>query len=351
MSKYWSQLVKQTDPYVPGEQPSTSDVIKLNTNENPYPPSPEVTQAISRQLNDSLRLYPPPSVDDLRETIGDYYGVNKNQVFVGNGSDEVLAFSFMAFFDPGKPVMFPDITYSFYPVYARLFQLEARTVPLTDDFSIPVEPFFHAKGGVIFPNPNAPTGKYLNLEAIEQILIHNPDNVVIVDEAYIDFGGESAINLLDRYDQLLVIQTMSKSRSLAGLRVGYALGRNNLIEGLNRIKNSFNSYTIDRLAIAGARASFQDEAYFQKTRAKIIRTRNRVTDELKQLGFNVIDSQANFIFITHSGVNAGQLYQQLKANNIYVRYFDRPRINHYLRVSIGTDEEMDIFLNQLKNVL
>ncbi|WAA10973.1 histidinol-phosphate transaminase [Fervidibacillus albus] len=348
MNIFWNELVKQTDPYVPGEQPSTTDCIKLNTNENPYPPSPEVTKAIFQELNGSLRLYPSPSAQPLRETIADYYGVNANEVFIGNGSDEVLAFAFMTFFERGKPILFPDITYSFYPVYTRLFRLEAKPIPLNEDFSIPVEQFFHSEGGVIFPNPNAPTGKFVPLEAIEEIVQHNPDQVVIVDEAYVDFGGSSAIKLIEKYEQLLVIQTMSKSRSLAGLRIGYAVGNRHLIEGLNRVKNSFNSYTVDRLAIAGAQASFQDEQYFQRTRTKIIRTRERVRKELKQLGFEVVDSLANFLFITHPKAQAKRLYEQLKTNGIYVRYFDKPRINNFLRVTIGTDEEMDTFLDKIK---
>lgn len=343
--------MKKTVPYVPGEQPLSSDIIKLNTNENPYPPSPDVIKAISQQLNDTLRKYPPPSVESLRKTIGNYYGVHQDQVFIGNGSDEVLAFSFMAFFDPGKPILFPDITYSFYPVYASLFQLDYQTVPLTKNFSIPEDGFYHSEGGVIFPNPNAPTGKYLSLDQIENILKHNPDQVVIIDEAYIDFGGESAVRLIDRYEQLLVIQTLSKSRSLAGLRVGYAIGSQPLIEGLNRIKNSFNSYTIDRLALAGAEASFRDEYYFQETCSKIVNTRKRVVQELEELGFDVLNSKTNFVFITHQKYDAEKLYQELKAKHIFVRYFNQPRINQYLRVSIGTDEEMNRFMKELKHIL
>jgi len=246
MSRFWSTTASSTDPYVPGEQPQKQNIIKLNTNENPYPPSPKVLTAIREGVNESLRLYPSPTADDLRRTAGEFFGLSPNQVFVGNGSDEVLAFAFQAFFEPGETILFPDITYSFYPVYAKLYDLNYETVPLNEDFSVPVEKFLNAPGGVIFPNPNAPTGLGLSLAQVEYIVNHNRDRVVIVDEAYVDFGGQSAVPLIQKYQNLLVIQTLSKSRSLAGLRVGFALGQEHLIEGLNRIKNSFNSYTLDR---------------------------------------------------------------------------------------------------------
>lgn len=337
------------EPYVPGEQPQQK-VIKLNTNENPYPPSPNVLQAIKDAVNDDLRLYPTPTVDDLRETIGSYYGVNKNQVFIGNGSDEVLAFSFMAFFNPGETILFPDITYSFYPVYASLFNIAYKEVPVRDDFTIPIEQFFHAEGGVIFPNPNAPTGIGLTLEKIERMLEHNTEKVVIVDEAYVDFGCETAVKLVERYPNLLVIQTLSKSRALAGMRVGFAIGNELLIEGLNRIKNSFNSYTIDRLALAAANQAFLDEAYFQHIRSKIINTRENTRKQLTELGFNVLPSATNFLFIQHREIDAETIYTKLKEQNIYVRHFNKPKIKNYIRLTIGTEEEMNQFFTVIKTI-
>ena len=259
MRKLWSEVAKRLEPYVPGEQPKDKKYIKLNTNENPYPPSPKVLAAMKTAVNEDLRLYPTPTCDELREVIAHKYNLTKAQVFVGNGSDELLAFVFQAFFNPLSPIVFPDITYSFYPVYAGLYNIDYKLVPLNDDFSIPVEKFFESNGGVIFPNPNAPTGKYMGLEAVEEILQHNPSNVVVVDEAYIDFGGESAVKLIKKYPNLLIVQTVSKARSLAGLRVGFALGHKDLIEALDRVKNSFNSYTLDRVALAGVKASFEDD--------------------------------------------------------------------------------------------
>lgn len=297
LSKFWSEATRQTEPYVPGEQPKVKNMIKLNTNENPYPPSPKVLAALKGAVDGNLRLYPDPTADELCEVIAKAYDVAKSQVFIGNGSDEVLAFSFLAFFNQGEEILFPHITYSFYPVYANLYRFDYKEVLLNEDFTIPVEQFFHAEGGVIFPNPNAPTSIGLGLEQIEKIIQNNPDRVVIVDEAYIDFGGESAVPLTRRYGNLLVIQTLSKSRSLAGLRVGFAFGNEQLIEGLNRIKNSFNSYTLDRLALVGAKAAIEDTAYFEETRSKIIETRHRVIGELRQLNFTVLDSQENFLFM------------------------------------------------------
>jgi len=343
--RLWSQTARSCDPYVPGEQPRAKNIIKLNTNENPYPPSPRVLKALAAAVNGDLRLYPSPQAEELRIAIAEFYGMKPDQVFVGNGSDELLAFSFLAFFNPGETVLFPDITYSFYPVYAKLFHIDYEEVPLFDDFSMPVEKFFGAEGGVIFPNPNAPTGVYTPLEDVERILRNNPDKPVIIDEAYIDFGGETAAKLIDRYDQLLVIQTFSKSRSIAGLRVGFALGNERLIEGLNRIKNSFNSYTVDRLALIGAKAAIEDVDYFTSTCRKIIRTRERVAAELKAIGFQVTDSKANFLFVKHPRIPGRKLYEHLKERSIYVRHFDRPRIKDYIRVTIGTDEDMDAFLN------
>lgn len=351
MSKFWSTVVNSTDPYVPGEQPQKQNIIKLNTNENPYPPSPQTIAAIQAGVNESLRLYPSPTADELRKTAGEFFDLLPDQVFVGNGSDEVLAFAFQAFFEPSKTILFPDITYSFYPVYAKLYGLSYETIPLNEDFSIPVEKFLNAPGGVIFPNPNAPTGLGLSLAQVEHIVNHNRDKVVIVDEAYVDFGGQSAVPLIQKYHNLLVIQTLSKSRSLAGLRVGFALGQEHLIEGLNRIKNSFNSYTLDRLALIGAKAAIEDVEYFQSTTEKIITTRERITSELRNLGFYVLNSQANFIFISHHQLPASKLYEDLKRQGIYVRYFNQPRIQDFVRVTIGTDQEMDVFLEAVKKFL
>lgn len=351
MSQYWSEIARGLEPYVPGEQPKDKTYVKLNTNENPYPPSPKVLEAMKQAANENLRLYPAPACDELRTCIAGYHGLAKEQVFAGNGSDEVLAFIFLAFFNPGQPILFPDITYSFYPVYAKLFNIDYKLVPLEGDFSIPLEKFSQQNGGIIFPNPNAPTGRYMAVEAIEGILQRNTKHVVVVDEAYIDFGGESAVKLINKYPQLLVVHTLSKSRSLAGLRVGFAMGHEELIEGLDRVKNCINSYTLDRVALAGATATFADEAYFQDMRRKVIATREKTIACLQKIGFTVIPSQANFIFIKHQSASADDLYQQLRAKGILVRYFNKPRINEFLRVSIGSDEEMACFLRVLTEII
>ena len=353
MSRFWNKRIAGLEAYVPGEQPQDKQYIKLNTNENPYPPSPQVIKAIKNAADERLRLYPDPSCEKLREVIAQYHDLQKEEVFVGNGSDEVLAFSFAAFFDPEEPVLFPDITYSFYPVYSNFFNLKFNLIELNEDFSIPVEKFLTANGGIIIPNPNAPTSKYLSVSEIIKILDYNLSihKVVVIDEAYIDFGGESIVSLLSRYPNLLIVQTLSKSRSLAGLRVGFALGHKDLIEGLNRVKNSINSYTVDRLALAGAIEAFKDEKYFQRTKIKIIRTRNWVSNELWKAGFKVIESQANFLFISHSLISAGELYKKLKDKGVLVRYFNKPRIDNFLRVSIGTDDEMKIFLRVVTQIL
>ncbi|MFA1821867.1 histidinol-phosphate transaminase [Virgibacillus oceani] len=350
MSKFWSKAVKRAKPYVPGEQLNDPGIIKLNTNENPYPPSPKVKEAINLEI-ERLHLYPDPTADALNNTVSAYYGVSKEQVFVGNGSDEVLAFSFMAFFDQWKKIRYPAITYSFYPVYANLFYIPVEEVPLNRNFSLPVEAFFQSEGGVIFPNPNAPTSRYLNLDAIKEIVENNPDNVVIIDEAYVDFAEKSAVELTIQYDNLLVIQTLSKSRSLAGLRVGFAIGHPKLIEGLNRVKDSFNSYTIDRLAMKGARASILDREYFKETTAKIIHTREWVKEEMKKRGFHVLPSQTNFLFACHYQKSASQLYKDLKEDGVLIRHFNKPKIDNYIRVTIGTDEQMENFLRKLDKVI
>lgn len=351
MSKFWSEMTKRAEPYIPGEQIAETDIVKLNTNENPYPPSPQVIQAMQDELNSNLRLYPSPTMDDLRTTIGDFYGLKKENVFVGNGSDEVLAFSFMGFFDPGKAIRFPYITYSFYPVYAKVFDIDYEAIPLEEDFSINVEAFFDSEGGVIFPNPNAPTSIYLPLEQIELILQNNRDQVVIVDEAYIDFAGESATTLIEKYDNLLVIQTLSKSRALAGLRVGFALGSEGLIEALIRMKDSFNSYPVDRLALVGAQAAMEDKAYFTEVTEKIVKTRSWVQEELQALNFNVLPSATNFVFASHETFPAEQLYEELRKRNMLIRYFGTEPIDNFVRITIGTDEEMKKLIKAIKEII
>ena len=344
-------MVKRADPYVPGEQVDDPTVLKLNTNENPYPPSPKVILAIQEELQGRLQLYPSPTADELRRTIGAYYNLTEDEVFIGNGSDEVLAFSYMAFFEPGRTIRYPEITYSFYPVYAKLFDIPFEQVPLNDDFSLVVEKFFGAEGGVILPNPNAPTSLYLEIDKIEEIVKNNPNQVVIIDEAYIDFSSVSAATLVHKYDNLLVVQTTSKSRSLAGLRVGFALGNRSLIDALIRIKDSVNSYTIDRLALVGAKAAFEDDQYFKETTTQIVSTRENVIGRLKQLKFKVLPSKANFIFVTHETNSAQDLYEQLKAAGILVRHFNTLPIDNYLRITIGTDEDMDRFILTLKKIM
>lgn len=355
MSRFWSQVVRDLTPYVPGEQPKITNLIKLNTNENPYPPSPRVLAAIQGELgNDAarLRLYPDPNADLLKNAVAKRHGVTPQQVFVGNGSDEVLAHVFMALLKHDAPILFPDITYSFYPVYCGLYNVAHQTVPLDDDFSInPKDYCGHPNGGIIFPNPNAPTGRLLPLTAIEQILQGNPDSVVVVDEAYVDFGGDTAIGLVNRYDNLLVIHTLSKSRSLAGLRVGFAVGHPALVEALERVKNSFNSYPLDRLAIVGAVAAIEDEAHFAESCRAVIASRETLIKNLSDLGFEVLPSAANFIFARHPKRDASELAKLLRERNIIVRHFKLPRIDQFLRISIGTDAECATFTQSLHDIL
>jgi len=351
MSKYWSDLVSTLSPYVPGEQPKITDLIKLNTNENPYPPAPSVVHALQNFDAKKLRLYPDPNADELKTTIAEYFGKKPSQVFVGNGSDEVLAHAFQAFFKQDKPLLFPDITYSFYPVYCGLYEIDYQQPPLGDAFEIDLAQYPTENGGIIFPNPNAPTGKALPLAEIEALLQRNTESVVIVDEAYVDFGAESAIALIDKYPNLLVIQTVSKSRSLAGLRVGYALGNEELIEGLERVKNSFNSYPLDFYAQKGVIESFNDELYFQRICGRICDSRDALTQELTTLGFEVIPSAANFVFAKHSEINAEQLAKSLREQNIIVRYFNKPRIDEYLRITIGTDDQNQALIESLKGII
>lgn len=351
MSRYWSRTIQNIKPYVPGEQPKDRKYIKLNTNENPYPPSPRVIEAIRNAADDALRLYPDPTGEELRETIARYCRLSVKNVFMGNGSDELLAFCFPAFFEPrGKPVLFADVTYSFYPVYAAFFNTNYHLIPVDEELNIPVDGYYQDNGGVIIANPNAPTGKGVSPVTIEAILKGNEGSVVILDEAYVDFGGESAVQLINDHPNLLVIKTLSKSHSLAGLRVGYALGNEDLIEGIIRVKDSFNSYTVDRLALAGAREAIEDDAYFQETRSKIIKTRERVSARLKELGFTVVPSQANFIFTSSGQCHGSILFQRLRESGILVRYFDKPKIDNFIRVTIGTDDEMDRFLEAIRTI-
>ncbi|MBB2495510.1 histidinol-phosphate transaminase [Aquipseudomonas ullengensis] len=351
MSKFWSPFVKDLVPYVPGEQPKLAKLVKLNTNENPYGPSPRAIAAMQAELNDSLRLYPDPNSDRLKQAVADYYGVQTAQVFVGNGSDEVLAHAFHGLFQHGRPLLFPDVTYSFYPVYCGLYGIAYEALPLDEQFQIRVEDYARPNGGIIFPNPNAPTGCALGLDAIERLLKANPETVVLVDEAYIDFGGETAISLVGRYPNLLVAQTLSKSRSLAGLRVGLAVGHPDLIEALERIKNSFNSYPLDRMAIAGAAAAFEDRAYFQQTCQAVIDSREQLVAALSALGFEVLPSAANFVFTRHPQHDAAELAAALREHGVIVRHFKQQRIAQFLRITIGAPEQNQALLDALAQVL
>ncbi len=351
MNKYWSRLAGRLVPYVPGEQPRDRRYIKLNTNENPYGPSPKVTEAIRQAVDDSLRLYPDPTCDMLISAASRSYGVKRDQIFAGNGSDEVLAFSFMAFFDPGRTIVFPNITYSFYPVYASLFDLDYSTTPLDSEFNIPSEQLTKGSGGIILANPNAPTGKALPLSAIRSVVEGNPDAVVIVDEAYIDYGGQTAIGLIDEYPNLLVVHTFSKSRALAGMRIGFAFGNSELICALESVKNSFNSYTLDRLAITAGTAALEDDEYYSGITGKVIATREWFAADLKKLGFDITDSLANFVFVSHRSTKAEEIFARLREAGILVRYFKKPLIDNHLRISIGTDEDMKKVIGVLKRLL
>lgn len=347
--KAWENNIRKVIPYVPGEQPKKEKMIKLNTNENPYPPAPGVKDVLTSFDTDRLRLYPDPKIEKLTDAIAERYGLNSNQVFVGVGSDDVLAMCFMTFFNSNRPILFPDITYSFYDVWAEEFRIPYKQIPLDRDFTIRPEDYAGENGGIVFPNPNAPTGKLLPLEDVERIIAQNPDVIVIVDEAYIDFGGTSALPLIDKYDNVLVVQTFSKSHSMAGMRIGYAMAQPELIKYLNDVKYSFNSYTMDQLTLAMGKASVEDREYFKQTTDKIIRTREWTKEELKKLGFLFEDSKSNFVFVTHPNVSAKQLFENLKKENVYVRYFAKPeRISNYLRITIGTDKEMQKLISLLK---
>ena len=355
MSQYWSAVVHGLTPYVPGEQPKLANLVKLNTNEHPYGPSPRAIAAIRAEASDTLRLYPDPRADRLKAAIAARFGVEPREVFAGNGSDEVLAHAFMALLKHERPLRFPDISYSFYPVYCGLYGIAFETVPLDDNFAIrPADYLPHgpaAAGGIIFPNPNAPTGRLMPLTDIERIVAGNPQCVVVIDEAYVDFGGESAIPLVRRYPNLLVVQTLSKSRSLAGLRVGFAVGHPDLIEALDRVKDSFNSYPLDRLAIAGGVAAIEDEEHFQRTRTAVIATRDHLSADLTSLDFDVLPSAANFVFARHPRRDAGELAAQLRQRAIIVRHFRQPRIEQFLRITVGTDEQCTALVEALRDIL
>ena len=349
----WKKNIRQVVPYVPGEQPKKANVIKLNTNENPYPPSPKVKEQCAKICaeTEELRLYPDPTAGMLVEAIAKYKGLDSSQVFVGVGSDDVLAMAFLTFFNSEKPIFFPDITYSFYDVWADLFKIPYDKKPLDENFMIKKDDYYWKNGGVVFPNPNAPTGVLMPLDEIEDIISHNQDVIVIVDEAYVDFGGHSAQELLSKYENLLVVQTFSKSRSMAGMRIGYAMGSAELIKALNDVKYSFNSYTMDRTALAAGVAAVEDKAYFEETCNKIIETREWTKKELKALGFSFQDSKSNFIFATHETCPAAKLFEALREQHIYVRYFPKDRIDNFLRITIGTKEEMQKFIDFLKDYL
>lgn len=347
----WESYVRKVVPYVPGEQPNEAKMIKLNTNENPYPPAPGVAKLLAGFDVDRLRLYPEPTCKVLVDAIAEYYGLDSSQVFVGVGSDDVLAMIFLTFFNDKKPIVFPDITYSFYDVWADMLRIPYETKPLDEKFKIKKEDYYGENGGVIFPNPNAPTGILMELSEIEDIVAHNRDVIVVVDEAYIDFGGVSALPLIERYDNLLVVQTFSKSRSMAGMRIGYAMGNPKLIRYINDVKYSFNSYTMNQTALALGVEAMRDKEYFEETRAKIIATREWTKQELKRLGFSFGDSKSNFIFATHETVPAREIFEALRKENIYVRYFSKERIDNYLRISIGTQTEMETLIRFLETYL
>lgn len=346
--KNWENNIRRVVPYVPGEQPKFSNIIKLNTNENPYPPSPKVKEALKQLDTADLRLYPDPACEDLVNAIAAYYGLAPEQVFVGVGSDDVLAMTFMTCFNSQKPILFPDITYSFYDVWADMLRIPYTQIPLADDFTIRKEDYYRENGGIVFPNPNAPTGEELAQEDIEDIVRHNPDSVVIVDEAYVDFGAVSALPLIEKYDNVLIVQTFSKSRSLAGMRIGFAMGNPKLISYINDVKYSFNSYTMDRTALTAGKASIEDKAYFDETVQKVVDVREWTKKELKRLGFVFGDSKANFILAGHPDYPAAELFAALREEHIIVRYFNKPRINNFLRISVGTREEMQKLIDFLE---
>lgn len=351
MSREWTKNLRNIEPYVPGEQSKDKDIVKINANENPYPPSPKAAEVLKSFDTNKLRFYPSANSTKLKEAIAKYYKVDVSNVFVGNGSDDVLAVAFQSFFNSEKPIVYPDLTYSFYPVWCSLFGIKYKNYPVGDDFRINPEDYKEKNGGVVIPNPNAPTSLGEGLDFVEKILNYNQDSVVIIDEAYVDFGGTSSIPLIDKYENLLVTGTFSKSRSLAGLRIGFAIGSKALIDVMEAVKNSYNSYTVDSLSIEMGAASIEDDEYFKSTCKKVIKTRERVTLELEKLGFDVLDSQTNFIFATHNKHNMKSLFEYLKTQKVFIRYFSLPRIENYVRITIGTNEEMNIFLEKTKEFI
>ncbi len=350
--KAWEENIRRVDPYVPGEQPNKAGMIKLNTNENPYPPAPGVLEALKNFNTDSLKLYPDPTAKVLVTALAEAYGLTPEQIFVGVGSDDVLAMIYLTFFNSKKPILFPDITYSFYDVWADVFRVPYELIPLDENFRILTGDYKKENGGVIFPNPNAPTGVLMKLADIEEIVQANPDVIVVVDEAYIDFGGVSALPLIEKYENLIVVQTFSKSRSMAGMRIGYAMAQPKLIQYLNDVKYSFNSYTMNQTTLELGAKAVEDRAYFEKTRNQIIQTREWAKQELKELGFLFEDSMSNFIFATHPHVRAEVLFTALREQDIYVRHFKKPeRISNYLRITIGTEQEMEALIAFLRSYL
>ena len=351
MMRPWEKNIRKVTPYTPGEQPNQPDMIKLNTNENPYPPASGAAAALKTLESDALRLYPDPTVKDLNRALADFYGLQEQEVFTGVGSDDVLAVSFLTFFNSEKPILFPDITYSFYDVWAEVFRIPYERIPLDEHFRVRKEDYFRENGGIVLANPNAPTGVELLQKELEEIVAANPEVIVIVDEAYVDFGASSMLPLIHTYDNLLVVQTFSKSRSLAGMRLGAAFGNEKLIRYLNNVKYSINSYTMSRAAIAVGTAAVKDRPYFEAVCKKIIDTREWAKQELRELGFSFEDSKANFIFATHRDCPAKELFQALREKHIYVRYWPKPRIDNHLRITIGTREEMEVLFDFLRDYL
>lgn len=351
MQQEWMKNLRDIEPYVPGEQSMEKNIVKINANENPYPPSPEAIKAINEFDCNRLRFYPDANALEFKKALAEFYGVSVENVFLGNGSDDVLALSFQAFFNSDKPIAYPDITYSFYPVWCRLFNIPYKNYPLDDNFRINPEDYKEENGGVVIPNPNAPTSLGEGREFIERIMEYNKDSVVIIDEAYIDFGGYSSVELTKKYENLLITGTFSKSRSLAGMRIGYAIGSKTLISVLEAVKNSYNSYTLNSVSMAAGTAAIKDRAYFESTVSKVIATRQRVAEELRALGFTVLNSQTNFLFATHNAISIKDYFEWLKAQKVFIRYFNLPRINNYVRITIGTDDEMNVFLNKTKEYI
>lgn len=351
MQQEWMKNLRDIEPYVPGEQSMEKNIVKINANENPYPPSPEAIKAINEFDCNRLRFYPDANALEFKKALAEFYGVSVENVFLGNGSDDVLALSFQAFFNSDKPIAYPDITYSFYPVWCRLFNIPYKNYPLDDNFRINPEDYKEQNGGVVIPNPNAPTSLGEGREFIERIMEYNKDSVVIIDEAYVDFGGYSSVELTKKYENLLITGTFSKSRSLAGMRIGYAIGSKTLISVLEAVKNSYNSYTLNSVSMAAGTAAIKDRAYFESTVSKVIATRQRVAEELRALGFTVLNSQTNFLFATHNAISIKDYFEWLKAQKVFIRYFNLPRINNYVRITIGTDDEMNVFLNKTKEYL